>query len=58
MILSPDSEIFDYFIIGIITVVHAIISLFLSGDNWVVVCSTQQWRRNDAIRLKHVVSEK
>ncbi|PIK42972.1 putative stromal cell-derived factor 2 [Apostichopus japonicus] len=29
-----------------------------AGDNWVVVCSTQQWRRNDAIRLKHVVSEK
>lgn len=29
-----------------------------AGDNWVVVCSTQQWRRNEAVRLKHVATEK
>ncbi|KAJ8915624.1 hypothetical protein NQ315_003408 [Exocentrus adspersus] len=25
-----------------------------SGDNWVVVCSGENWRRDDAVMLKHV----
>jgi len=29
-----------------------------TGDNWAVVCSSgKQWRRDDKIRLKHVVSD-
>jgi len=27
------------------------------GDNWVVVCTGQQWKREDKVRLKHVVSD-
>lgn len=27
--------------------------VFISGDNWIVVCSSDFWERSGAIRLKH-----
>jgi len=30
----------------------------LTGDLWTVVCSSTNWRRNDKVRLRHVVTNK
>ncbi|XP_005111764.1 stromal cell-derived factor 2 [Aplysia californica] len=27
------------------------------GDNWVIVCSSKYWSRNDRVRIKHVTTE-
>lgn len=27
------------------------------GDNWVIVCSSKYWSRNDKVRIKHVATE-
>ena len=28
------------------------------GDHWALQCSGKYWRRNDNVRLKHIVTEK
>ena len=33
------------------------IYFFISGDNWSVTCPGKFWRRDDKVRLKHVVTE-
>lgn len=32
--------------------------MFMLGDNWILECNTDYWRRDDPVRFKHAATQK